>query len=241
LTSDLAGKHNIGIGDQLRLGIYSVVQQRVIPTEIVVVENIIDKLTVNNSDAYLDWNNTKMKNEYTVFYKAFVSTDDAGTTFEQLDSLKRQFSEARVSTFQQALERSEQNSNQRWAIFIAVIIVLLISVMLAVFNTLFNNIHSRRKEFAILRVINLTKGGIMQVILTHVILYLFIGLLLGTFLGLLLIFALNFIDPVSVHFDYRFISFIMITMLIMALIIFVPLGYRLGKRNIILELTQDDK
>ena len=241
LNKDYADKYGLRVGDIIELGRYSNTLQETIPTGTVIVASIIEKLPGSYYDAYMDWGNTTYGTDHTFFSKVYVNSIDPETTLQELEQLKIQYpAQLQINSYEQSLEQSKQMFYQRWSIFIVVIIVMLLSVMLGVFNTLINNIHSKRKEFAILRTISVSKKGIIQVILTQVIVYILIGLILGIIAGVLFTYVLSLMDP-GVEFDYTFISVIVAVMLGMALIIFIPFANKLSKRNISLELTQDNK
>nr|WGD63216.1 peptide ABC transporter permease [Bacillus subtilis] len=140
-----------------------------------------------------------------------------------------------------SVKKSKGMFYQRWSIFIVVISVMLISIIIGVFSSLINNINSKRKEFAILRTISLSRSGIINVILTQITLYLLIGLLLGVFSGGLLTIVISLIDPGKIYINFSIIGLISGFMLIMGLIIFFPYARRLGNKKITLELTQDNK
>ncbi|MNI70113.1 FtsX-like permease family protein [compost metagenome] len=128
---------------------------------------------------------------------------------------------------------------QRWFLFIAVMVIVLLSVILGVINSLINNIHTRRKEFAILRAISLNKQGLIKVILTQVYLYLISGLILGITTGLLLTYIVGLID--GVRYDFQSIFLVSGLIMAIALLVFIPFATHIGNRKIIGELAQDNK
>ncbi|OEG00362.1 ABC transporter [Vulcanibacillus modesticaldus] len=241
VTKNFADRHQLKVGDTIELGLYLDSAQKIIPSGTVIVANIVEKLPGSYYDAYMDWKNTTYRTDHTFFNKVFVSSDDPKTTLQELAELKTRYpAQLQFNSYEQSLEQSKQMFFQRWSIFIVVIVVMLLSIMLGVFNTLINNINSKRKELAILRTISVSKKGIIQVILTQVILYILIGLILGITGGVLFTYFLSLMDP-GVNFDYTFISVIVTAMLGLAFVIFIPFANKLGKTNISLELTQDNK
>ncbi|MCM3641432.1 MULTISPECIES: FtsX-like permease family protein [Priestia] len=96
---------------------------------------------------------------------------------------------------------------QRWGIFILVIATLVVSTMVGVFNSLVNNIYSKRKEFAVLRAMGVTPKSLRKVILSQVNLYIIIGLIIGTLMGLLTTFILLLVDPGKFVIDYKVIYY----------------------------------
>ncbi|AFJ60760.1 MULTISPECIES: FtsX-like permease family protein [Bacillus] len=239
ISEDFAGKHSLKIGDTVELGKYSDTDQKIISTGKYKIGAITNRL--KDSDVYMDWKEIKYRTDATVFSKLLVQTDHAKQMIGKLEKMKGQFPEIQINSYKESLKKSKDMFYQRWSIFIVVISVMLISITIGVFSSLINNINSKRREFAILRTISLSKRGIINVILTQILLYLFIGLLLGVLSGALLAVVISLIDPGKIYINFSIIGLISGFMLLMGLIIFLPLAAKLGNKKITLELTQDNK
>lgn len=187
----------------------------------------------------VDWNSAA---DSQPLQMAFIEAENDQQALNQLTELKRQFPGLTVSGFEQAIEQSRQMFLQRWSIFIIVLAVILFSVMLGVVNTLINNIYSRRKEYAVLRAISLSKKGIIQVIMTQITVYLSIGLLFGIGAGALLTFIISLVDTgTKLRFDFGLIAVIAAIMVAIVLLVFIPFANKLAGRPISGELTEDNK
>lgn len=239
ISEEFSKKHNLKVGEIVEMGQYSEVDQKVVSNGKYEIAAIATKL--KEADVYMDWQEGAYESKFTAFDKLYIPANNVEETVKQLENVKRQFPEIQINSYMDSLNKSRDMFYQRWSIFIVVITVMLVSVIIGVFNTLINNINSKRKEFAILRAISLSKGGIVNVIITQIMLYLLIGLLLGILAGVLLTVVLSLIDPGKLYINYAIIGFISGFMLIMGLVIFVPFASRLGNKKIILELTQDNK
>ncbi|TCZ78271.1 FtsX-like permease family protein [Paenibacillus albiflavus] len=239
VTEEVSKHYGLAIGDQIVLALYSFTERKWIPVDKVSVAAIMEKIPGNG--IFMDWSNNTFVDEYIRFDKAYIQTTDTKQTLVQLEELLSRYPELQISTLEKSLEESQQLFYQRWSIFIALVIVILLSVMFGVFNTLMNNINSKRKEFAILRTLLVTKKGIMQFILTQIMLYILIGCVSGVTIGLLLSYSLNLLEATQVFIDWRFVGIIMIVLFSMAIIVFVPTGMRIGKMNISSELVLDNK
>ena len=239
VSESFSKKHNLKTGDIVEIGQYSERQQRVSSSGNYKIAAIVT--TLKESDVYIDWQEDEFRSDFTVFHKLYVEGNNVGQVVDELEQLRRHFPEIQINSYEESLKKSKDMFYQRWSIFIVVISVMLISVIIGVFNTLINNINSKRKEFAILRTISLSKGGIINVILTQIILYLLIGLSLGLLTGILLTFVISLIDPGKLHINFTIIGLMAGVMIVMALVIFIPFASRLGNKKIILELNQDSK
>ncbi len=240
VTEELAGRYKLHVGDIVQLGLFSEQEQKVRPTSKVEIGLIVNELP-NSPSVLMDWSNVTYKQDYTVFERAFISSNNERETLKQLKKVKDQYPQLKISSYTQSLKQSNLMFQQRWSIFIVVIVVILFSVTLGVCNTLINNIQSKRKEFAILRVITVKKKGIVQIILTQVNLYVLIGIVLGAVIGALLTYMVSIIDRTPLFFDFKLIVTVIAGMFGIVLIIFIPFANRIGKRDIVEELNRDNK
>ncbi|PGW64892.1 ABC transporter [Bacillus cereus] len=240
VTKELAERYKLHVGEIVQLGLFSEQEQKVRPTSKVEIGLIVNELP-NSPSVLMDWSNVTYKQDYTVFERAFISSNNERETLEQLKKVKGQYPQLKISSYTQSLKQSNLMFQQRWSIFIVVIVVILFSVTLGVCNTLINNIQSKRKEFAILRAIKVKKKGIVQIILTQVNLYVLIGIVLGAVIGTLLTYMVSIIDRTPLFFDFKLIVTVIAGMFGIVLIIFIPFANRIGKRDIVEELNKDNK
>lgn len=190
-------------------------------------------------DAVVEWGSSENS---PLFQEAFIEAKNEENALAQLEEVKRQFPGVTISSYSKAIEQSREMFAQRWSIFIVVIAVILFSVMLGVANTLINNIYSRRKEYAILRAISLSKKGIIQVILTQVMLYLIIGLLFGAIAGVLLTFTVSLVDTgTALYIDFQLGASLALAMILLTVLVFVPFTGKIASMPISEELTRDNK
>ena len=244
VQEDIAVENGLAVGDKVDLVNYIVNESTGIIDDseggTVIVAGIVEELP-NFGTLLMDWENNVFNTEIFDFNKAFIASGNSENTLLQIGKLKETYPEIEVSSFEQSLAQSKEMFTQRWSIFIVVLIVILFSVMLGVMNTLVNNVHSKRKEFAVLRAIHLDKKGIIQVILTQVTTYILIGIVLGISLGMLLTYVVGLVDSVPIYFDYLLIAAMSGAVFVIAYIIFVPFANKIGKLPIFTELTQDNK
>ena len=240
VSKEYADKHHLKVGQNIELGLYSNERQEVELKGSYIIGDISKDL-ITGADMYMDWDNSVFNNENTVFEQLFISSDNVNKTAELLDDIKKEYPEIKVSTFEESLNESNKMFYQRWAIFIAVLIILVSSTTIGVFNSLITNVLSKRKEFAILRTMGVTVIGIRKIIFTQVILYVCVGLLLGTIMGIVLTLIISLIDPTQLAVNYHVIFFVFIGMIVLSLIIFSILSRWIGKQNPTIELTIDNK
>ncbi|WP_226701251.1 ABC transporter permease [Priestia aryabhattai] len=199
----------------------------------------IEKQLLNNADAYVDWNNQKLLD--VIFYTLYVDSEHIKNTVNELEELKSQYPEIKISNYEQSVKEANKMFYQRWGIFILVIATLVASTMVGVFNSLANNIYSKRKEFAVLRAMGVIPKGLRKVILSQVNLYIGIGLIIGIIMGLLTTFILLLVDPGEFVIDYKVIITVSLLMLAGSTLIFWFVGNKILSQELSIELTNDNK
>lgn len=65
----------------------------------------------------MDWSNVTYKQDYTVFERAFISSNNERETLEQLKKVKGQYPQLKINSYTQSLKQSNLMFQQRWCIF----------------------------------------------------------------------------------------------------------------------------
>ncbi|MED4117085.1 FtsX-like permease family protein [Priestia megaterium] len=238
ISERFAKQHHLKVGQTVQLGEFSEAKQAVEPNGSYIVTSI-EKQMLNGADAYLDWNNGKLMD--VDFYSLYVDSAHIKDAVNELEGIKSEFPELKISNYEQSVKQATSMFYQRWGIFIVVIATLVVCTMVGVFNSLANNIYSKRKEYAVLRTMGVKPKGIQNITLSQVTTYIIIGLIIGIVLGIILTYILLLVDPGKLIIDYRVIAAIIVTMITCSTILFTYLGNKIGNQNISLELTNDNK
>lgn len=243
ITQKMADRFQLSVGDRVELGKYSIEQQSRVSAGSSIVTAIYEKLPGSYYDVYFDWDNNEMKQANNVFYRMYINSSDQANTLKQLEELQRMYpAQLQVSSYKQAVEKANEMLMQRWSIFIVVLVIILLSVMMGVCNTLIQNIHSKRKEFATLRILSVTERGIAYIIWIQVTLYILIGIIFGLVTGMLATYILSLVDlKGGVHIHFQYVGYVSLIMLVVAYVIILPITHSMRKRSLISELTRDNK
>lgn len=228
--------HALSIGDPIALSVYQEEDPENFKNAGTVTVAAITE-PFQQADMYIDWSNSAFHTKFTVFGTAYVTPANENAALKQLQGIKGQFPTVNVSSYAQALENSSNMYTRVWSFFLSAIIVIMLSVTIGVFNSLINNIYSKRKEFAVLRAISVDKKGLVQIILTQVLLYLCIGMFVGVTLGIILLYACRLIDTSPIHINAPFMAIIMGIMLALALAVFIPYASSLANKKVASELN----
>lgn len=244
VKESFAKEHGLQIGDTLHLNMdYDNNQYKFLQRGEVVIGNIVKAFPYPNEirDIFIDWETGVFDPDFKTVEQAFVNVTDPELAITELEGIKSIYPEIQVNSLEKSLQQSKQMSSQRWVIFIIVLVVILLSVMFGVINTLINNIHAKRKEFAVMRVVYLKPKNIIQVIMTQVTTYIALGVAVGIVLGFIFTYLISLVDPGILSFNYTIIAIMAIAIFVIAYIVLVPVANRLGKLNISTELMQDHK
>jgi putative ABC transport system permease protein len=238
ISESFAKQNHLKVGETIQLGEFSNAKQAVEPKGSYIV-TAIEKQMIDSADAYVDWNNGKLMDVN--FYSLYVDSTHIKDTVNELEGIKSQFPEIKISNYEQAVKQATSMFYQRWGLFMVVIATLVICTMVGIFNSLANNIYSKRKEYAVLRTMGVKPKGIRNIVLSQVTTYIIIGLVIGVILGIVLTYILLLVDPGKLIIDYRVIAAIIVTMITCSIVLFTYLGNKIGNQNISLELTNDNK
>ncbi|MEI2446259.1 ABC transporter permease, partial [Priestia megaterium] len=210
ISERFAKQNHLKVGQTVQLGEFSESKQAVEPNGSYIVTSI-EKQMLNGADAYLDWNNGKLMD--VDFYSLYVDSAHIKDAVNELEGIKSQFPEIKISNYEQSVKQATSMFYQRWGIFIVVIATLVVCTMVGVFNSLANNIYSKRKEYAVLRTMGVKPKGIRKIILSQVTTYIVIGLIIGIVLGIILTYILLIVDPGMLIIDYKVLATVIVTMI----------------------------
>ncbi|MGG0436519.1 FtsX-like permease family protein [Priestia megaterium] len=238
ISERFAKQNDLKVGQNVQVGEFSNATQAVEPKGSYKV-TAIEKKMIDSADAYVDWNNGRLM--AVDFYSLYVDSAHIKDAVNELEGIKSQFPEIKISNYEQSFKQATSMFYQRWGIFIVVIATLVVCTMVGVFNSLVNNIYSKRKEYAVLRTMGVKPKGIRNIVLSQVTTYIIIGLVIGVILGIVLTYILLLVDPGKLIIDYRVIAAIIVTMITCSTVLFTYLGNKIGNQNISLELTNDNK
>ncbi|UKJ83523.1 FtsX-like permease family protein (plasmid) [Priestia megaterium] len=238
ISEQFAQQNHLKVGQTVQVGEFSNTTQAVEPKGSYKV-TAIEKKMIDSADAYVDWNNGRLM--AVDFYSLYVDSAHIKDAVNELEGIKSQFPEIKISNYEQSVKQATSMFYQRWGIFIVVIATLVVCTMVGVFNSLANNIYSKRKEYAVLRTMGVKPKGIRNIVLSQVTTYIVIGLIIGIVLGIILTYILLLVDPGKLIIDYKVLAAVIVTMIACSTILFTYLGNKIGNQNISLEITNDNK
>ncbi|MGH4124519.1 MAG: ABC transporter permease [Clostridium sp.] len=244
LSKNFATENDIKVGDEIAVSkyIHGIRSGEGIDYGKLQVVAIMDKSSVNDSHAIIDWQNERFISSYTRLYKLLIFTNNEKGVLSELPSVNDKYQELQWETLNQALKEIDKFVIQRWSIFLIALFLIIVSVVLGVFNSLINNINSKRKEYAILRTLRISKKGLVKVIMTQVLVFILVGGIMGLILGNMFYLVTALMEPNS-YFKFNIMMnvYVLVAMILLAIIIFVPLSISLAKRKISSEIMEVER
>ncbi|TCT17144.1 putative ABC transport system permease protein [Natranaerovirga pectinivora] len=244
VTVEFAEQNNLSIGDKIYV-MPSYNFNRSIDT--ITVDDNFNSLIINgiyeNIDyrqvvmVGIDWENDFYINEFTIIDKILIGTYDLNQTIADLENLRRKYPNIKWSTLEEALETSNDMLNQRWKLLTISITAILIGLIIGSQNMMINNILNKRIEYAILRTLKVNRGKLINIILTQVLTFNFIGVVLGGIIGIIISNILTICEGrYFSSIDFTVLWYVILMLVFSNLLIFIPFGSRLAKGSIATEL-----
>lgn len=244
LSKNFATENDIKVGDEIAVSkyIHGISQGGGIDYGKLQVVAIMDKSALSDSHAIIDWQNERFISSYNRLYKFLIFTNNEKGVLAELPSINDKYQELQWKTLNQALKEIDKFVIQRWSIFLIALFLIIVSVVLGVFNSLINNINSKRKEYAILRTLRISKKGLVKVIMTQVLVFILVGEIMGLILGNMFYLVIALMEPNS-YFKFNIMMnvYVLLAMILLAIIIFVPLSISLARRKISSELMEVER
>lgn len=203
------------------------------------VAAIVDSLPGPGS-GFIDWSNTDMTDKSVRLNIVLINAKNGrkDSLIDGLKDLRSENPELKWKTLSEAMNDFEQSYIQRWILFITVLGIIFIILIFGIINTLNNYIYSKRREYAILRVISLTPSNILKTIIIQVILYLIIGIIVGTISGVIFLLALLVTSHEEFLIDFRILGYEILLILLFCTVFIIPTGLSISRKKITEELVR---
>ncbi|MFJ6208709.1 ABC transporter permease [Lysinibacillus sp. NPDC092081] len=234
ITERFARKHQLAVGDRIMAGTFDETLQQNVPIgELLVIDVALDSYT-KYIDLFVDWSSFLVSSDSTIITKIMVEADDTEQALADLSYLQERWPALKITDKETFIKQNDEMTFQRWSLFVGVFVILISATCLGVLQTLLHSIYSKRADYAIQRLIGLSPGGLIKLILTQVLSFVLYGLAVGTFLGLLFTKLMFTIDGGS--YDFVTLGVTSIVFLGATLIVFTLQGYWISRKKLANEM-----
>ncbi|URN96338.1 MAG: ABC transporter permease [Candidatus Pristimantibacillus lignocellulolyticus] len=241
ISENFAAKNGYRVGDLIAAEMYLNEEQGYEVVDKVIVSAIYEKLPGSYADMYVDLSATSFIQPHTQFDELWLNAQDETLVLEQLQELQQMYpAQLRMNSLSKELAISDKMKDERWSMFVATLTIMMVSVIMGICNTLFQNIHSNRREYAVMRIIAVTERGISFMITLQFMLYILFGTLLGLILGTLVVSSLSRIDEgVQILINLNLIAWNIAILIVVCMLMLIPFIRHIRKQSLISELNSN--
>lgn len=240
VTEDYAQKNALNIGDRLPVGSWNMDSWRVEELQVEPIQ-IIDIIPDKGRgiEVYIDWSSEVVAQHSRLMVKEIlIETNHIEQTLQEISFLYERWPALVMLDYDSFVQENEDMYYQRWSLFIGVLIVIFVGTCLGVIQVLMHMIHHKRMDYAIQRLIGLSPNGLVKLILSQVLAFIFYGLAVGIILGVLFTKLLALVDNSPLVFNYSLLLIACIVFVLLVMLTFTVQGLWLSRKVLSRELTE---
>lgn len=194
VSRTFANKNSLQKGDTLPLGRWDGEQERSVLVGQFRIVGIEKKMA---PDVLVDWRNEQLRQPNDHILNVFIDVPSelskAQVTTTLLE-ITESYPTLQVNRLSDALRDAEQQTTERWFVFLVALVVMSGSVWFGLANALLSFVSGKRGEYALLRTIALTRNKLRQLTLIQMLLFVGSGITFGLISGLGATFFVTRID-----------------------------------------------
>ena len=253
ISKDFSKEHNFNIGDTLEFvesevdiekGFNSNIPLEEIYNKSIAnkeVKEISSEIPISYGDVILGRDGNENLKTDTFIHEVLINTDDLNYVKEKLESIKtNKCEELKYITLEDELTKFNIEFKSIYGIFFISIGVMIFCTILGAYNMFFDFFYLKRKEFAILRTLSLSKHNLLKIIFTEATICIFFGTIVGMILGSIMTTSMALADRSSfVTINTLFLIIIFFIFLIGSIIISLILYKITTKNKLVFELKEE--
>jgi len=184
ISRTFAKKHSLQKGDTLPLGRWDGEQERSVSLGQFRIVGIEKKIA---PDILVDWRNEELRQPSDHILNVFIDVPSElkkAQVTKKLSEITQSYPTLQMNRLSDALHDAEQQTTERWFVFIIALVVMSGSVWFGLANALLSFVSGKRGEYALLRTIALTRNRLRQLTLIQMLLFIGSGIIFGLISGL---------------------------------------------------------
>ena len=194
----------------------------------------------DTGELLIDWSNHTLGEEGRKIKTIHIGTEDPQKTIKALEGIKSLYPTMKWQLKTDAIKESDALLKARFLSMIIIMCVVYFLVSVATFNMLVSHVITKKKEYAILRTIDLNETKYLQIIVLIPMVYQLISAVLGFTIGTISIHMMSIIDSKQLaHVNSSFPLTILVTSLGIGGLLFFIVGKKLYRDKITDALKYD--
>jgi len=184
ISRTFAKKHSLQKGDTLPLGRWDGEQERSVSLGQFRIVGIEKKIA---PDILVDWRNEELRQPSDHILNVFIDVPSElkkAQVTKKLSEITQSYPTLQMNRLSDTLHDAEQQTTERWFVFIIALVVMSGSVWFGLANALLSFVSGKRGEYALLRTIALTRNRLRQLTLIQMLLFIGSGIIFGLISGL---------------------------------------------------------
>lgn len=188
------------------------------------------------TDAWFDWRSSIRTSEDRLG-ALYIDATDTEQTQTVLQELTTRYPTLQLNRYETSVNLANQQLQERWIVFIVALAVMSVSVWFGLANSLLNYLATKRREYALLRTLVLTRSSLRRLILIQMLIFIGSGIGFGLVTGIGTTFLISRVDGGNIALDLTSIGMTVagLVVLVFGLIWFTT---RRNQENLVEELNQ---
>ncbi|MGX9807533.1 ABC transporter permease [Exiguobacterium acetylicum] len=178
-----AKKYSLQIGDTLPLGRWDGEQEKSVSVGQFRIVGIEKKIA---PDVFVDWRNEQLRQPNDQILNVYIDVPSElkkAQVTKKLSEITQSYPTLQVNRLSDALRDAEQQTTERWFVFLIALVVMSGSVWFGLANALLSFVSGKRGEYALLRTIALKRNELRQLTLVQMLLFVGSGVIFGLISG----------------------------------------------------------
>lgn len=228
-----AKANDLAVGDRLEMGRFIDGEAGTVSVGQYEVGRVDPDLRI---DAWFDWRSSIRTSEDRIG-ELYIDAADTKQTQAALQELTTRYPTLQLNRYETSVKLANQQLQERWIVFIVALAVMSVSVWFGLANSLLNYLATKRREYALLRTLVLTRSSLRRLIVIQMLIFIGSGIGFGLITGIGTTFLISRVDGGDIALNLTSISATVagLVMLVFGLVFFAT---RRKQESLVDELNQ---
>lgn len=233
VSETFAKANDLAVGDRLEMGRFINGEAGTVSVGKYEIGRIDPDLP---TDAWFDWRSSIRTSEDRIG-ALYIDATDTEQSRAILQELTTRYPTLQLNQYETSVKLANQQLQERWIVFIVALAVMSVSVWFGLANSLLNYLATKRREYALLRTLVLTRSSLRRLIVIQMLIFIGSGIGFGLITGIGTTFLISRVDGGDIALNLTSISATVVglVMLVFGLVFFAT---RRKQENLVDELNQ---